>query len=360
MAAVIRLAKKDNNATKTGVKAAGKVESGAVPEVWVVVEQEDGKAEAVSWELMGVAAELASRLEARPAAVIFGQGCRDLAPRAFAAGARAVYVSDDPALTPFTTDPHCRTLEALVREYGPQIILLGATTRGRDLASAVATELETGLTADCTRLEIDLESGLLLQTRPAFGGNVMATIMTPNHRPQMATVRPGVFAAPSGEGGPAGEVIEFDPGLEKLPLPVRRQQFVPTASEEESLHGAEVIVAGGRGMKSEQNFALLESLARELGGVVAGSRGAVDAGWISHRRQVGQTGQTVRPILYIAAGISGAIQHVAGMQESDVIVAINNDPDAPIFQVADYGIVGDLFEVIPALIEEVREKKGAA
>jgi len=327
-------------------------------EVWVVIEHEGTGAARVSWELMGVARSLAADLGSQPAAVLMGDGENGeaLAAEAFAHGAAVVYLADHPALSPFITEPHCQALAALVREHSPEVILLGATTRGRDLASAVATELEAGLTADCTGLEIDPESRLLRQTRPAFGGNIMATIISPGYLPQMATVRPGVFPLPELDAGAVGETITFKPELASE-QPVRQLQFLPTVEEEVSFQGAHVIVSGGRGLRKSQNFAMLEELARELGGVVGASRAAVDAGWVSARRQVGQTGQTVRPVLYIAVGISGAIQHLAGMQHSDLIVAINNDPTAPIFDIADLGIVGDLFEVVPALIEEIRKCK---
>lgn len=326
-------------------------------EVWVIVEHEGGRAARVAWELIDIATELAASLGARPAAVILGDGARELTQTAFSYGAVAAYVAEYPALTPATTDPHCRVLAALARKHKPEVILLGATTRGRDLASAVATELLTGLTADCTQLEIDSDTGLLRQTRPAFGGNIMATIITPDHRPQMATVRPGVFPLPEAVSEAKGEVIEpgkaldkqLKKGLDPATLPVRRLDFVAAGGDSLPLAEAKVIVSGGRGMRSAKNFAMLEELAAVLGGVVAGSRAAVDSGWITHQRQVGQTGQTVRPVVYFAVGISGAIQHLAGMQESDIIIAINNDPDAPIFEVADYGIIGDLFEVVPAL-----------
>jgi electron transfer flavoprotein alpha subunit len=327
-------------------------------EVWVVIEHEGGGAARVSWELLGVARSLAADLGTRPAAVLMGDGDggEELSRDAFAHGAAAVYLADHPALTPFITEPHCKALAALVRKHSPEVILLGATTRGRDLASAVATELETGLTADCTALEIDPDTKLLRQTRPAFGGNIMATIISPEHRPQMATVRPGVFPLTEAEAGAAGETIDFKPEL-AAEQPVRQLEFLPTIEEEVSFQGAHVIISGGRGLRKSQNFAMLDELALELGGVVGASRAAVDAGWVSARRQVGQTGQTVRPVLYIAVGISGAIQHLAGMQHSDMIVAINNDPTAPIFDIADLGIVGDLFEVVPALIAEIRKCK---
>ncbi|MBI5871074.1 MAG: electron transfer flavoprotein subunit alpha/FixB family protein [Actinobacteria bacterium] len=351
---------------KAAPVAGSKADANRVPgEVWVVIEHEGAGAARVSWELMGVARSLAADLGTRPAAVLMGDGSEltddgsggeQLARDAFSHGAAAVYLADHPALSPFTTEPHCKTLAALVREHSPEVILLGATTRGRDLASAVATDLETGLTADCTALEIDPETKLLRQTRPAFGGNIMATIISPAHRPQMATVRPGVFPLSEAEAGATGETIKFIPELADE-QPVRQLQFLPTIEEEVSFQGAHVIISGGRGLRKSQNFALLDELALELGGVVGASRAAVDAGWVSARRQVGQTGQTVRPVLYIAVGISGAIQHLAGMQHSDMIVAINNDPTAPIFDIADLGIVGDLFEVVPALIAEIRRCK---
>ncbi|MHB9111083.1 MAG: electron transfer flavoprotein subunit alpha/FixB family protein [Thermoleophilia bacterium] len=343
----------------TGKKRGRRTGSRKAPgEVWVIIEHEGAGAARVSWELMGVARSLAAELGSRPAAVLMGDGENGeaLAGEAFAHGAAAVYLADHPALSPFITEPHCRTLAALVREHSPEVVLLGATTRGRDLASAAATELETGLTADCTALEIDPDTRLLRQTRPAFGGNIMATIISPAHRPQMATVRPGVFPLPDAEAGASGETMDFKPELADE-QPVRQLQFLPTVEEEVSFQGAHVIVSGGRGLRKSQNFAMLDELAAELGGVVGASRAAVDAGWVSARRQVGQTGQTVRPVLYIAVGISGAIQHLAGMQHSDMIVAINNDPTAPIFDIADLGIVGDLFEVVPALIAEIRRCK---
>ncbi|MBE0428669.1 MAG: electron transfer flavoprotein subunit alpha/FixB family protein [Thermoleophilia bacterium] len=349
------------DARKQAGRRKGTVQPAGGPgEVWVVVEQENGVAQRVSWELMGEARTLADRLGVRPAALILGEGSADLVAEAFANGARAAYVADHPALTPFTAGPHCDTLIGLARKYRPEIILLGATTRGRDVASAAATELETGLTADCTSLDIDEETGMLRQTRPAFGGNIMATIVTPDHRPQMATVRPGVFRLLQPLPDASGETITYKPKLDASALPVRRLKFEPTSDEGVALQSTSVIVAGGRGMGSAGSFEMLEQLAEELGGVVAGSRSAVEAGWISQRRQVGQTGQTVRPLLYIAVGISGAIQHLAGMQHSDIIIAVNKDPGAPIFGIADYGIIGDARVVVPALTAEIRERRAAA
>jgi len=327
-------------------------------EIWVVIEHEGAGVARVSWELIGVARSLAADLGTRAAAVFMddGENSDAVSREAFTHGAAAVYQAIHPVLSPFISEPHCQALAALAREHTPEVILLGATTRGRDLASAVATELEAGLTADCTALEIDPESKLLRQTRPAFGGNIMATIVSPGHLPQMATVRPGVFPLPEVDAGATGDTLTLKPDL-AAEQPVRQLQFLPAIEEKVSFQGADVIVSGGRGMRKSENFAMLDELAHILGGAVGASRAAVDAGWVSARRQVGQTGQTVRPVLYIAIGISGAIQHLAGMQHSDVIVAINNDPTAPIFDIADLGIVGDLFEIVPALIEEIRKCK---
>ncbi len=329
-------------------------------EIWVVIEHEGADAAPVSWELVGEARALADELGVRAAAVIIGAGEQELARKAFSYGAAASYLAAGPKLGAYSADPHCQALAGLAARHKPQVILLGATTRGRDLASAAATELETGLTADCTELKIDPEKKLLLQTRPAFSGNVMATIITPKRQPQMATVRPGVFPAPEPVAGASGEIIASKPRLKPTNVSVKQLEFIRAPKDEVSLQGAKVIVAGGRGLKAARNFALLEELACELGGAVAASRAAVDAGWISSQRQVGQTGQTVRPVLYFAMGISGAVQHLAGMQASDIVVAVNNDPEAPIFEVADYGIVGDLFEVTPVLTEEVRRRKAEA
>jgi electron transfer flavoprotein alpha subunit len=276
----------------------------------------------------------------------------------------------------YRTEPYLRGVASLVEQYKPEIVLLGATTLGRDLAGAVATHLGTGLTADCTALSIDTDRalkidaargltidavrGFLLQTRPAFGGNIMATIMTERHRPQMATVRPRVMAMPTRQEGRTGEVIRGRIDITEEAVAVHLLDYLrDTETGGVKLPDAEVIVAGGRGLGSAENFALLEDLAEAMGGVVGASRGAVDAGWIGADRQVGQTGQTVRPKIYVAVGISGAIQHLVGMQTSDVIVAINLDPEAPIFKVATYGIVGDFTKVVPALARQFREKMPA-
>jgi electron transfer flavoprotein alpha subunit len=246
----------------------------------------------------------------------------------------------------------------LIGKDEPSIVLYGATNNGRDVGPRVACALKTGLTADCTGLDIDEETRLLLSTRPAFGGNLMACIACPDHRPQMSTVRPGVFKKPVQDGNRAGEIVREDIHIAPEQVRVTLVERIREVAEAVNLEEAEVIVSGGRGLKSAENFALIRELADAMGGVVGASRAAVDAGWIPHAHQVGQTGRTVAPKIYVAVGISGAIQHLAGMSGSDTIIAINRDPEAPIFGVADYGIVGDLFEVVPALVQEIRSRKG--
>ena len=318
--------------------------------VWVFVEQAGESAAPVSWELLGIAKELAADLYTEPAAIVLGHKVDPLVREAVAYGAATVYAIDDPILAHYRTQPFTHALTSLVKRYNPEILLLGATTTGRDLASAVATRVRTGLTADCTKLAIDKERQLLEQTRPAFGGNIMATIMTENHRPQMSTVRPRVMPMPARDAGMSGRVIREKLGLDEKDVGVKLLEFTrEDLAETVNLDDAEVIVSGGRGMGSKENFRLLEDLAGALGGVVAASRAAVDAKWISYAHQVGQTGRTVRPRLYIACGISGAVQHLVGMQTSDAIIAINSDPTAPIFSVATWGVVGNAVEIVPAL-----------
>ncbi|MGE5576186.1 MAG: electron transfer flavoprotein subunit alpha/FixB family protein [Syntrophothermus sp.] len=325
--------------------------------VWVFLEQTDGRLARVGLELLGEGAKLAGALGAELSGVLLGQGVEGLVPEAWAHGAQTVYLIDDPLLKNYRTQPYAHGLVSLVQRYKPEIMLLGATTLGRDLASAVATRLETGLTADCTRLAIDPQTRLLEQTRPAFGGNIMATILCANRRPQMATVRPRVMDMPARDPSRHGRLIRHELGLREDQMLTRMVDFVSDeASEVVNLVDADIIVAGGRGMGSPKNFALLEDLAKAVGGVVGASRAVVDAGWISYAHQVGQTGQTVRPKVYIACGISGAIQHLVGMQTSDIIIAINNDPQAPIFKVVTYGIVGDVLQVLPMLTEQLRSK----
>ncbi|MEW5722280.1 MAG: electron transfer flavoprotein subunit alpha [Thermodesulfobacteriota bacterium] len=322
--------------------------------VWVFAEQRQGRIAGVAFELLGEGRRLADKRHTYLAAVLFGYQVRDQVRDLFAYGADKVFLADAPELAGFTDDLYGGLLTGLAREHRPEIILCGATSLGRSFIPKVATALSTGLTADCTGLDIRAGDGLLLQTRPAFGGNIMATILCPQTRPQMATVRPRVMKPLRPADGRTGELVEVDPA--RYPLKSRTQllELVELLSEGVNLVEAEVIVSGGRGLGSPNGFELLRELADLLGGAVGASRGAVDSEWISYAHQVGQTGKTVSPRLYIACGISGAVQHLVGMQTSDFIVAINNDPHAPIFDVANYGIVGDLYEVVPAIIKGLR------
>ena len=325
--------------------------------VWVFVEQYDGEAAKVSWELVGTGASLAKTLGVEVSAVIVGSDVEHLCGEAFAYGAHKAILLDDPVFTHYRTKPYTDAICHLVEKHKPEIVLMGATGQGRDLAGAVATIVRTGLTADCTGLGID-DKRNLMQTRPAFGGNIMATIMCDRFRPQMSTVRPHVMPMPERLAVARGTVIRESFALREEDIPVKVLEVLSDkGGQDVDIAGAEFIVSGGRGLMNKENFAMLQELADELGGVVGASRSAVDAGWMPHSRQVGQTGKTVRPKIYIACGISGAIQHLVGMQDSDVVIAINRDPEAPIFQVATYGIVGDLFQIVPALIRKVRSLK---
>ena len=323
--------------------------------VWVFVEQTAGEPAEVSWELLGVGADLAKTLGVELCSVIVGEKVESLCQESFAYGATRAYLIDDPVFHHYRTKPYYQAICYLIEKYKPEIMLMGATGLGRDLAGAVATKLQTGLTADCTGLTIG-DNRALLQTRPAFGGNIMATILTERTRPQMATVRPHVMPLPKKATSRKGEIVRES-------MPVREEDFAVKVLEiiDERRAGAvdvaaaDVIVSGGRGMCAKENFAVLQELAEELDGVVGCSRGAVEAGWMPAERQVGQTGKTVRPKLYIACGISGAIQHLVGMQQSDVIIAINHDSKAPIFEVANYGIVGDVLQIVPAITNRIRE-----
>ena len=333
-------------------------EPGAASGVWIFVEQTEGQAARVAWELLGKGAELAADLGCELCACVLGHNVRHLADEATAHGAQAVYLVDDPVLAHYRTQAYLHGMLALIGSYQPEVLLLGATTMGRDLAGAVATRLGTGLTADCTGLTIDKEQRLLEQTRPAFGGNIMATILTEKARPQMATVRPRVMTMPERDDSRTGRIIEEPLGLAEDQVAARVVEYVrEDAAGAVNLVDADVIVCGGRGMGGPDNFSLLRELADALGGVVGCSRAVVDAGWMPYEHQVGQTGKTVRPRLYIACAVSGAVQHLVGMQTSDVIVAINNDPEAPIFNMANYGIVGDVFKVVPALTEALRQRR---
>jgi len=349
-------------AEKEAAPAAGPRETaatseGPVPEVWVFVEHTDGQPALVSWELLGKGRELANELGGRVCSVLLGHGVDHLIREAFAHGADRVYMIDDPVLSRYRTQPYLHGVIRLVENYRPEIMLLGATTMGRDLAGAVATSLRTGLTADCTGLSIDPQTKLLEQTRPAYGGNIMATILCEKRRPQMATVRPRVMEMPARDETRAGEIVREELGLEEEEVLTHILEYArEEAAEGMRIEDASILVSGGRGLGGPEGFKMLQELAEAIGGCVSGSRAAVDQGWIEHPRQVGQTGKTVRPRLYLACGISGAIQHLVGMQTSDVIVAINRDPNAPIFNVATYGIVGDVNEIVPALTRAARAR----
>lgn len=327
-------------------------------DVWVVVEYEKRGVSHVALELLGKGRELADKLGSRLCGVILGESVSRLSQDIFAHGADVAYVVESPALRKYRTDPYVDAAAILIRKYRPEIVLVGATTTGRDFAGALATEIGTGLTADCTGLEIEPETKNLIQTRPAFGGNIMAQIVCRRHRPQMATVRPKVMELPARTDGKKGEIVTERVNFDEEKFLTRVLEFIKEEGSTVNLADANVIVSGGRGLGEPQNFKVIEGLAKTLGGAVGASRAAVDAGWIPYPHQVGQTGKTVRPKLYIACGISGAIQHLAGMQTSDIIVAINKDPDAPIFKVATFGIVGDLFKVVPLLTEKFKKRLG--
>lgn len=324
-------------------------------EVWVFVEQEYGRVHPVAFELIGEGKRLADDLNGKLTAVLLGEDIEATADAVFAHGADKIIAVDSPVLRDYRTFAYCQALIQLIKRFSPEILLLGATTLGRDLAGAVATSIETGLTADCTELAIDPESKLLTQTRPAFGGNVMATILCKTARPQMATVRPRVFKMPVVDESRRGELIKVEVALREEDVPTRVLDFIPHESHDNvEIETADILVAGGRGVGGVDNFALLHELAGLLGGEVAASRPPVEMGWLPYSRQIGQTGKTVRPKLYFAIGISGAIQHVVGMQGADVIIAINKDPEAPIFKIATLGLVGDLHDIVAALVDELK------
>ncbi len=319
--------------------------------IWVFAEQRDGKLMPVVLELLGEARKLADGVGAEVSAVLCGENVEGLCADLFAYGADKIYLADAPELKNYTTDGYSKVIDEAIKKYKPEIVMYGATHIGRDLGPALAVKSGTGLTADCTQLELPAEDRQFRMTRPAFGGNLMATIMCPNHRPQMSTVRPGVMQKTENpQFGKTGEIVKLDVAFAEGDIRTKVLEIVKTAKDAVSLTDAKVIVAGGMGVGSAEGFKLLEQLADKLGGIVAGSRAAVDEGWIDKSRQIGQTGTTVKPQIYIACGISGAIQHIAGMQDSDYIIAINTNEAAPIFEVADYGMVGDLHKVIPELI----------
>lgn len=325
--------------------------------IWVYIETEEGKPKAVGFELLSPGRDIADKRGCSLVAVVIGNGVEETAKQAIAYGADQVLLLDAPEYNIYNTDVFGEAMVGLIEKYQPEGILIGATNNGRDLGPCVSCRIKTGLTADCTAIDLDAESGNIAWTRPAFGGNLMATILCPNTRPQMGTVRPGVFKKPVADESRTGEIIR-----EQMKIPENRVELIKRVrevAESVNLDEAEIIVSGGNGVGSAENFSYIKALADALGGAVGASRAAVDNGWISHAHQVGQTGKTVAPKLYIACGISGAIQHIAGMSGSDTIIAVNKDPDAPIFSVADYGIVGDLFEVLPVLTAEFKKIKEA-
>ncbi len=345
--------------------------------IWVFAEQRGGKLMNVALELIGEGHRLSREIgqDTKVCAILIGNEIDHLAKECFEYGADQVYLIEDPLLENYTTDGYAKALSDAIHAYKPEIVIYGATHIGRDLAPRVAARCDTGLTADCTHLDIDIDGYIkfaeanttldtstikkddpkalgLKMTRPAFGGNLMATIICPNTRPQMSTVRPGVMSKLERDPQATGEIIKVDPKITDADIRTKIVEIVKSAKEIVSLTDADIICSGGRGLGGPEGFELIQAFADKVGGVVGSSRAAVDAGWIDHSHQVGQTGTTVKPKIYFACGISGAIQHLAGMQTSDIIVAINKDPEAPIFEVADYGIVGDLYKVIPEIIAE--------
>ncbi len=325
--------------------------------VWVYCEFRAGALASVSLELLGIGRKLADARGVELSAVLIGSHTEETAEKLIAHGADRVYRADDPALSFFTDEAYGAVMTKLIREHKPEIVLAGATAIGRSFIPGVANSLGAGLTADCTQLDIRDDDGALLQTRPAFGGNIMATIVCPHSRPQMSTVRPNVMKALEADATRTGKIIDvsLDPAM--LETKVRVLESVISEHDDVNIQESDKLVGGGRGLDSEKGFELIRELAKSIDGSVAASRAVVDSGWIGYPHQVGQTGKTVAPKLYIACGISGAIQHVAGMQSSETIVAINRDAEAPIFNVADFGIVGDLFEVLPKLISTIEGRR---
>jgi electron transfer flavoprotein alpha subunit len=330
----------------------------AYKDVWVFCEQKKSKVQSVAFELLGKGRELAEKLGVSLCAVLLGENIEEECGELIARGADKVYIVDSPKLRAYQDEPYTKVLTELIQKYKPEIVLCGATTIGRSLISRVAVKIEAGLTADCTGLDIDPKERLLLQTRPAFGGNIMATIISPNARPQMATVRHKVMKESDPDESRKGEIIKEEFSGEALTSRSKLIDIVEEIEETVNIVEADIIVSGGRGVASKENFDIIKDLALALNGAVGSSRSAVDAEWMPYSHQVGQTGKTVCPKLYIACGISGQIQHLVGMKSSDVIVAINKDAEAPIFSVATYGIVDDLFKVVPLLTKHFKETLG--
>ncbi|WNS76962.1 electron transfer flavoprotein subunit alpha/FixB family protein [Bacillus sp. DTU_2020_1000418_1_SI_GHA_SEK_038] len=329
--------------------------------VWVFIEVNEGTIEGVSLELLGAGRSLADKLKVPLSGVLLGHNIKKLCPEVISYGADQVYVIDHPVLNDYRTESYMKGVMLLAEKYKPEIFLYGATSNGKDLASAVATDLSTGLTADTTMLDADLKTRLLEASRPAFGGNIMATILCKKHRPQMATVRPKVMKALEKDSSREGKIIEEEISLNEEEMRTKVLEIVKDVTKKVSLADAHVVVAGGKGMGDNKGFQLIHELAETIGASVGGTRDVVEAGWLPHEQQVGQTGETITPKIYFAIGISGAIQHIVGMKNSEFIIAINKDPNAPIFDVATYGIVGDALEIVPKLIEqfkELRKEKG--
>lgn len=327
--------------------------------VLVVCEQRDGNLQSVSLELIGKARELSDELKEEVIAVIAGKKVSDLTQELISYGADKVYYVEDDKLDKYITEPYVKVMTTIINDLKPQIVLFGATSIGRDLAPRVSSRIGCGLTADCTKLEIDEEVGLLNMTRPTFGGNLLATIQSPEARPQMSTVRPGVMPKQDEDKNRTGEVNKYDIDIEDKDINIEVIEEKLADKKKIKIEDAQVLVSVGRGIGSADNMKLAYDLAEVLEGEVSSSRAVVDAGWVEKDRQVGQTGKTVRPNLYIALGISGAIQHLAGMEESDLIIAVNKNPDANIFNVADVGIVGDINEVVPELIKKIKVAKAS-
>lgn len=340
--------------------------------VFIYAQQVDNEISSIAYELLGKGKELAADLGTDVTAVLLGSNVKGLCDKLAEYGADKVIVVDDPELETYRTEPYAHALASVINEYKPEIMLVGATAIGRDLGPTVSARVATGLTADCTVLEIgdfplvavpgkedEQKHNQLLMTRPAFGGNTIATIACPDNRPQMATVRPGVMQKIDKIEGAKAEIIEYNPGFTPNNRYVEIQEIVKAVGQVQNIMDAKILVSGGRGVGSAENFRMLQDLADALGGMVSCSRAVVENGWLAQDYQVGQTGKTVRPNVYFAIGISGAIQHVAGMEESDLIVAINKDADAPIFDVADYGVVGDLNKIVPALTEAIKANAAA-
>ncbi|EJP6473700.1 electron transfer flavoprotein subunit alpha/FixB family protein [Clostridium botulinum] len=323
--------------------------------IWVFAEQREGKLQKVALELIGKGKELSKKLGVELTAIVLGYNIDDIPKQLVEYGADKVLYVNDPLLKNYTTDGYTKVIYDLIQERKPEILLVGATYIGRDLAPRISSRLGTGLTADCTGLDIDNDTRNLLMTRPAFGGNLMATIICESNRPQMSTVRPGVFEKLEKDRNRDGSIENIKINLKESDIKIKIKEIIKLAKEIEDISEAKILVSGGRGLGSPEGFKLLRELADLMGGAISGSRAVVDSGWIDKAYQVGQTGKTVRPNLYIACGISGAIQHLAGMQDSDYIIAINKDESAPIMQVADLSIVGDYKKILPSMIDEIKK-----